>query len=159
LGAGSTYISENYISYLTNYAGAGSVSNHSAINGIYSADGNTTVIKNTIINFANSGGNFAEAGSSVIGISIIEPQFLSASVINNRINNLRNMNTAGKANVLGILFYATTQGKIEKNFIHSLSSASTDTSSVIAGIQITSTSTTCQNNIVSLHDSTAIDLL
>jgi hypothetical protein len=146
-GFGSTEISDNTISHLTNNAKFG-ISN---LDGIYTDDGYIKACRNTISHLTNSCGN---QNNSLVGINV-SAAYGFTYLMGNHISNCRNTNPTESASTNGIFFASGFPGLIEKNFIHELYATSLNPASITRGIEITGFATTCQNNIISLQDATS----
>ncbi|MEP7128407.1 MAG: hypothetical protein ABI729_06045, partial [Chitinophagales bacterium] len=115
-----------------------------------------TISSNTIQNLNCSGANAGSAASaSVVGISNTSCNGFSDVISGNVISNLTNTSASGNTDVRGM--YVTGGSgvagalDVKKNWIHSLSVASTSSTAQISGITIFGgVSSTLSNNMISL---------
>ncbi|MFT3980903.1 MAG: GEVED domain-containing protein [Ferruginibacter sp.] len=104
---------------------------------------------NIVRNLTGVGGTGTGASASVIGISTGSATSANHTVSQNSIYALSNTNASAATSVTGINFGATSgTNLIARNFIHSLSVAST--AGIINGFAVTSGTATYQNNMVRL---------
>ena len=152
LDVGTISIAGNRVSRITNHAA--SVVNSSRINGIYSSSGETTISNNTITRLSMSGSIQTGADASNIGINVPFTDAVT-HIFGNTIDSCTNTHTTAATIVTGLFFNSTSsQGIIEKNFIHSLTSASTSASAMIQGININEGANLFQNNLINLNKAT-----
>ena len=147
---GSVSILNNTIANMKN----ASLRNTSRINGIKSLNGentiqSNTIQSNTIHDISNDGGTGGATNSSVVGINF---PFASSynHITKNTIYNLECTNGSGSTNVIGIFYNSYSTGLVEKNFIHSLSTASSGATIVGITIHTTKSGNKFQNNLISL---------
>ncbi|MFZ4706095.1 MAG: beta strand repeat-containing protein, partial [Bacteroidales bacterium] len=141
-----TTISGNTFANLTSYYTGNSVSK---LDGICTYSGSSNTIQNNIIR------NLTTGSSSIIvkGIEeMVQTSGTNQTITGNTIFNLSNTNTTALVAVRGIDYIGPISGTntVCGNFIHSLSIASTNTSSEISGISLGNGVTTIANNIISL---------
>lgn len=154
----TTTISGNIVANLTN-AYTGNNTNAKS-RGIQTIGGSNTITSNTVFNISTasrqaSGGS----NSAVIGISQTSTTANSTQIINgNTVYNISCTNNTSAKNFMSGIFYngptSATQN-VSNNFVHSLSLASTDLTSAMAGIEFFNGSYTCANNIVCLGKNTS----
>jgi hypothetical protein len=98
-----------------------------------------------------AGGTTTGNNVPIIGISI--PIFISGTlfIAQNQIFDLVADNSTLASSVIGLFDNSAANGIVERNFIHSLSGASTDNSSIITGINISSSASVYRNNIISMN--------
>jgi predicted outer membrane repeat protein len=143
-GSGSSTISGNTIANMKNNA-TGALG---ALIGIVSTAGVNTITDNTIAN-SNTG---TSSSASIVGIFLISTS-AGQTISGNNIYNLSNTNSGSEAvDNYGIYYSGPSSGTniVEKNFIHSLTLASSSTSASIYGIDIEGGTATYSNNIISL---------
>ncbi len=125
----------------------------SLVFGIFNSSYTGNFSGNIVRNMTIAGGTGATI--PMIGINIDAPvgnQQLSQNII----SNLSYTNAGIAATVSGISFTGSGAANlVERNFIHSLSSASNITTTVIRGIYAGAGTTTYQNNIISLSAATS----
>jgi len=149
----TTTISGNIVANLTNsYTGNNT---NAKSRGIQTIGGSNTITNNTVFNISTASRQASGGSNSVvIGISQTATTASTTQVVSgNTVYNIScTNNTAAKNFMSGIFYNGPTGGThtISNNFVHSLSLASTDLTSVMAGIEFFNGSYTCANNIVSL---------
>jgi hypothetical protein len=150
-----TYITGNTVANLHNaYAGTNT---GSRTRGIRVLSGSNTVENNTIYTISSASAQAASIGAtaSVIAIELsASVAGTTQTVVGNTMYNLSNTNaTAAEVSVWGIYFFGptnATKNRIERNFIHSISLASTSNNSIIIGLLLQNGNTISANNIISL---------
>lgn len=152
LGTGLVTISGNTIANMVNSYSPASSTGGQVAGILTSGSGIYTIQNNTIYNFSNTSPNTSTTTTaSVIGISAATTG-AGKTVSGNIIYNLSNTASSAAVSVIGIYYGGSTTGsnKVNNNFIHSLSLASTSSSAIIAGIRVASGQTSYYNNIISL---------
>ncbi len=150
--SGTTIITDNTIANLTNsYNGTNGSSRTRPISTTY---GSNTIQNNTIRNIITASGQTGGgATASIIGISqsaILDGT--TQTVTGNTIYNLSNINSTSLAIAFGIYYAGPNSGTnaVSKNFIHSISIASTNTNCDLEGIVLNGGLTTVANNIINI---------
>ena len=150
---GTTIISGNTIANLTN-SDLGTNSG-SKTRGIQTIAGTNNIYNNIVRNLSSSSGNSGKRTSaSVIGISQTSTTGSFQIVKGNKVYEVSNTNSTQRNNVIGIYFSGITNGtnNVTDNFIHTISSSTTDILSEINGIVLYNGLTTTANNIISIGD-------
>ncbi len=149
--SGTTIISGNTIANLTN--GDLGTNSGSKTRGIQTIAGTNNIYDNVVRNLSASSGNSGKRTSaSVIGISQTSTSGSYQTVKGNQVYQLSNTNPTQRNNVIGIYFSGITNGtnNVTENFIHSISSSTSDILSEINGIVLFNGQTTTSNNIINL---------
>jgi trimeric autotransporter adhesin len=117
--------------------------------GIFVSTSITTATSNTIRNLTNAGGTGTTTAASVAGIV-----FASATPINtasqNTIFNLSNTNATAASVVTGIQFTGATGNVVERNLIHSLTTATNSATAELNGIRVAGGTTVYRNNMIAV---------
>jgi len=149
----SSAITNNTIANLNNaYVGTGTTTFTGQIRGIAASSGVNTITGNTIRNLSTASAvTGSGSSSSVIGISQTSTT-AGQTVSQNTIHTLTNSAVTPIVNAVGIHYAGSTTGTnlVARNFVHSLSLATTGSSASITGINIAAGQTTYQNNMVRL---------
>ena len=93
-------------------------------------------------------------GASVIGIAFVSATPLN-TVAQNTIFNLSNTNATAATIVTGIQFTGASGSIVERNFIHSLTTATNSATAELNGIRVAGGTTTYRNNMIALGAGTA----
>jgi hypothetical protein len=158
-GTGTVIISGNTVANLTNNMGSIGTTNLGRINGILVSGGTNTITNNTVRNLTIRTANSSITHTaSVSGIVMTSTTAAAQTVSGNTVYNLVNTRGSFTGGVIGI-YYAgpTTASTVSRNFVHSLSIASSTTADIY-GIKIASGATTYSNNIISLGGNTTTDI-
>ncbi len=124
--------------------------------GIFVSTSIATLTSNIVRNLTAPGGTGTTTSASVVGIV-----FASATPVNNAsqntIFNLSNTNATAASHVTGIQFTGGTGNVVDRNLIHSLTSATNSASSLaeINGIRVGGGTTTYRNNMIAIGAGTA----
>ena len=160
-GTGSVTISGNHIANITNGITSSDPANRGLIHGILAMDGSNTISNNIIRDLTiSSANNAADYSASVIGIALDLTTAENQGITGNKIYNLSNTCASFAGNVIGLYYNGPrASSNVSRNFIHSLSVASSSTTSAnIYGIKVQNGETSYYNNIISIGSSTSANL-
>lgn len=150
---GTTTISSNTIENLRNeYLGTASAS---YTRGIQVTTGSNTITGNTVryLSTASANANGTMTNGTLVGIHNHSNVAGSTQIISgNTIHNLSNTHSTAAVKVRGIFLrgLATGSHTVEKNFIHSLTTASSHASAQVWGVQFESGSSAVSNNVINV---------
>ncbi len=145
---GTSIIDSNLVANLANYG----IGGRSHLNGIQTEFYANTITHNQIFNLKAYASITETAQPPLVGI-YINFSLGGHYTAENLIKNLSNPNTSNiKTQVIGI-FDFNNQGLFERNYIHSLSTASTDPNSTVIGVTAQQSNSIYQNNIIYLDGS------
>jgi hypothetical protein len=150
----TTYVLRNTLANITN-AYTGSITT-ARTRGIRVMAGSNYVENNTVFNVQShcSQNLTISSGAAVIGIEAASNTAETVQhVIGNTIYNISNLHPTGTPTAVGVYFWGPTnviKNRIEKNFIHSMSLATTDANALMVGIVLHRGNNLVANNIVSL---------
>ena len=152
LSSGTTEIHENTISNLKNNTSNTAVGTNGLINGIYVSAGTNTICHNTVNDISIANASTSSVTPSAVGV------FLNAgtevqSIENNTIYNISNTFSSFTGSVVGLYtinLAESSAGKVDANFIHSISVSGSSTGAKIYGIYNNSDGLVHSNNIITL---------
>ncbi|MDW8304897.1 MAG: hypothetical protein RML33_08710, partial [Acidobacteriota bacterium] len=123
----------------------------SRVVGIYSQSGITTMIGNTVNNISiNSPNTGTGTSASAIGIWISSTAS-GHNIEANTVENVTNTNSTAAVSVSGIVYDGGGTGVVQRNLIRGLATPNTTSSAgIVAGISVTSGTTTFRNNMIAL---------
>lgn len=158
----TTYILRNTVANLTN-AYTGSITT-ARTRGIRVLAGSNYIENNTVFNITSQCSQNLTISSSaaVIGIEAASNTAETTQhIIGNTIYNISNTHPTGVPSVFGLYVWGPTnvvKNKVEKNFIHSLSLATTDANALMVGLVLDRGNNLVANNIISLGSGVTRDI-
>ncbi|MBL0177026.1 MAG: T9SS type A sorting domain-containing protein [Ignavibacteria bacterium] len=153
---GTTTITNNTVANLRNeYASNGTTTFSGATRGIVASSGINTITGNTVRDVSTASLHVGTGGpnAGLLGISAYSTTAGIQTVSQNTVHALSNSAAAATTiSAIGIQFSGSTSNAhvIERNLVHGITTATSNTGAMVLGIQVTGGTATFKNNMVRL---------